>query len=468
MRGIISAAGYVPFRRLDRSEIAKTFGSGGGKGTRAVASYDEDTTTMAVEAARLARRAAPDATLGTLWFSTANPAYLDKNNASAIHAALRLDTSVSALDFGGALRSGVGALRAALDGNGCVLAISSDMRDGLATSADEAQGGDGAAALVIGSDGDGAVIAEYLGSGSATEEFIERWRAPGSRRSRAWEERFGEVKYAPLAEQAWNGALKAAELNPDQVDKLIVTGMHARAVRGIAGRLGASKAATADDLAATVGNTGTAQAALLLTHAIETAEPGQVIALVVLADGVDVLLFRTTDALSSYRPVRAVGTQVANGGALPYGKFLSWRGSVTLEPPRRPEPDRISASVSGRSEEWKYSFVGSRDHETNELHLPPARISRVGDAVDDMVPAPMSEVEGTIALFTIDRIAFSLSPPITFAVVDFDGGGRHPVELTDVDADTLKIGDRVEMTFRKLFTADDIHNYFWKARPVRG
>ena len=44
---------------------------------------------------------------------------------------------------------------------------------------------------------------------------------------------------------------------------------------------------------------------------------------------------------------------------------------------------------------------------------------------------------------------------------------RHPVELVDVDVDTLQIGDRVEMTFRKLFTADDIHNYFWKARPVR-
>jgi hydroxymethylglutaryl-CoA synthase len=26
---------------------------------------------------------------------------------------------------------------------------------------------------------------------------------------------------------------------------------------------------------------------------------------------------------------------------------------------------------------------------------------------------------------------------------------------------------RVEMTFRRLFTADAIHNYFWKARPVR-
>ena len=78
MRGIISAAGYVPFRRLDRADIAKTFGSGGGKGTRSVASYDEDTTTMAVEAARLARRSAPEGTpIGTVWFSTANPAYLD-------------------------------------------------------------------------------------------------------------------------------------------------------------------------------------------------------------------------------------------------------------------------------------------------------------------------------------------------------------------------------------------------------
>ena len=54
MRGVISAAGYVPYRRLDRSEIAAFFGSGGGTGTRAVASYDEDTTTMGQAAADLA------------------------------------------------------------------------------------------------------------------------------------------------------------------------------------------------------------------------------------------------------------------------------------------------------------------------------------------------------------------------------------------------------------------------------
>jgi uncharacterized OB-fold protein len=55
-----------------------------------------------------------------------------------------------------------------------------------------------------------------------------------------------------------------------------------------------------------------------------------------------------------------------------------------------------------------------------------------------------------------------------FAVVDFDGGGRMPVELTDVDPAEVAVGGRVAMTFRRLHTADGIHNYFWKARPVRG
>ena len=113
MRGIISFGGYVPYRRLDRSAIATVMGKGGGRGTRSVASYDEDTTTMGVEAARLALRPI-DADPRALWFATADPAYLEKTNATAIHAALRLDSSAGALDFGGAVRSGIGALRTAL------------------------------------------------------------------------------------------------------------------------------------------------------------------------------------------------------------------------------------------------------------------------------------------------------------------------------------------------------------------
>ena len=52
-------------------------------------------------------------------------------------------------------------------------------------------------------------------------------------------------------------------------------------------------------------------------------------------------------------------------------------------------------------------------------------------------------------------------------MLDFDKGGRFSCQLNDVDPDSVKIGDRVEMTFRRLHTADGIHNYFWKARPLR-
>ena len=465
-RGIISVGGYVPFRRLERAEIAATFGSGGGKGARAVASYDQDTTTLGVEAARLAVRSAATPTVDSLYFATADPAYLDKTNATAIHAALRLDRNGVALDVGGAVRSGIGALRIALDGVGTALVVSADIRTGLPTSPDESAGGDAGAAVLVGDASTGPVIAEYLGAGAATDEFLDRWRTPGDRRSKVWEERYGETKYVPLGQQAWESALKASSLEAAAVDRVIVAGTHGRAVNAFTKKLGVDVGKIVGNLAATVGNPGTAQAGLLFATTLESATPGEVIALASLADGADVLLFRVTDAITAYRAARSVVDQIGTGGHLPYGKFLSWRGMVTVEPPRRPEPARVSASAAGRSEEWKFGFVGSRDRSTGSLHLPPARVAAGGN-LDDMEPAPMADVAGTIVTFTIDKLAYSPSPPIVFAVVDFDGGGRFPVEMTDVDAADVRIGDRVEMTFRRLFTADGIHDYFWKARPVR-
>ena len=470
MRGIVSAAGYVPYRRLQRSAVAQVFGSGGGKGTRAVASHDEDTTTMGVEAARLALRSAPAVTPDGVWFATATPAYLDKTNASAIHAALRLPAEVPAFDFGGALRSGAGALVSALraDGSGTTLVVVADLRDGLPTSADESAGGDGAAALVVGDDGPGhPVIAEYLGGASVTDEFLDRWRTVGDRRSKTWEERFGETRYVPLGEQAWAAGLKAAGVVAEDIDKVVVTGMHSRSAKALARKLGVDADRLVDDLSTRVGQTGSAHAGLMVTAMLEQSVPGQRLAVVALADGADVMVFRTTPAVADWSPSESIADQIAAGADLAYGKFLTWRGMVTPEPPRRPEPQRVSSSAAWRNEDWKYGFVGSKDRTSESVHLPPSRISMKGGAVDDMEPIGRADAVATIATYTVDRMAYSPSPPTVFAVLDFDGGGRFPVELTDVDPDRVEIGDRVTMTFRKLFTADGIHDYFWKAKPVR-
>ncbi len=449
----MSAATYVPHRRLDRGAIAPVAGGGGGKGTRAVAGYDEDTTTMGVEAGRRALMPAGPAP-HTLWFSTVAPAYADKTNATAIHAALRLGADVGAFDANGSVRSAMGVLHAALSGRGAHLVVAADLRSGLAGGPDEATFGDGAAALVIGDDGDGPVLAEIIGGGWATAEFLDRWRSPGATRSKVWEERFGETRYVPLGQAAWDDALKSAGLVADQIDHVAVAGTHGRANAALAKKLKVGERLVHDHAGA-VGNLGAAQPGFLLTAALEAATPGQVIALVVLADGAHVLLFRTTDALAGWSPSRTVADQAAGGAPLDYGTYLRWRALLPVEPPRRPEPARPSASASGRSADWKFGFVGSADA-AGEVHLPP----QPGDAA----VVPMADTAGTIVTFTIDRLAYSPSPPIVFAVVDFDGGGRLPVELTDVDVDQVRVGVRVELTFRRLFTADDIHNYFWKAR----
>ncbi|HXY93578.1 MAG TPA: OB-fold domain-containing protein [Acidimicrobiia bacterium] len=464
MRGILSWSAYLPYRRLDRSEIAPVAGQGGGKGTRTVAGYDEDSTTMAVEAARLAL-CTTGVTPALVLFGTTTPAYADKTNATAIHAALRLPPSTAAFDAGLSPRSALGALLLALGGDAPAIVASADERTGFAGSTEEAMQGDAGAAFVVGSETDGTVVAEFLGSASVTDEYIERWRAPGELRTKVWDERFSEVASLPLAVDGWNRALANAGLTAGDVARAAVAAPVQRVARAIGGKLDGVQ--VIDDLSSSVGIAGAAHPGLLLVALLEQAEPGQVLALVSAADGADVLLFRATEAIAAYRPARSLSTQLTAGGPVSYGKFLAWKGVLPVEPPRRAEPQRVSATAAARNETWKFGFVGSLERDTGVVHAPPSRVSRDGTHTDEMEPAPLSDKQATIATYTVDRLAYSPSPPIVFAVVDFDGGGRLPVELTDVDEAEVTIGMRVEMTFRRLFAADGIVNYFWKGKLVR-
>jgi uncharacterized OB-fold protein len=274
--------------------------------------------------------------------------------------------------------------------------------------------------------------------------------------------------YVPLAEAALTGALKQAGVTAAEIDHLVVAGSHGRAVKRAATAAGTRKGSVGDDLTATIGNTGTAQAGLLLADALDRANADQLIAVVSLADGADAVIWRTTSALASPRAGAGVAGQVAGGGRIAYATFLTWRGFLDREPPRRPDPARPAAPPSFRHEGWKFAFTGSRCQACGTRHLPPQRVCVRCQAVDRMSPERMADVPATISTYTVDRLAFSLSPPVVAAVIDFEGGGRFQCELTDVDPAAVKIGDRVEMTFRRLFTADGVHNYFWKARPLRG
>lgn len=465
MSGILGYATYLPYYRLKRGAIAATLGGPPAKGTRRVASYDEDSTSMAVAAAR--RLPAPLlGDLAALDFATTTPAYLDKTNATAIHAALGLPAGVGAYDMGGAVRSAVGVLVSALAATRSTLVVTADIRTGLPGSEDEREGGDGAAAFVVGPGSEAhPVLAECVATASATGEFLERWRVPGEAFSRRWEDRFGVHAFLPHVGRAVAAALAGAGLAPDAVDHLIITGTHPRAVAAFARMSRAKPEVLVNDLAATVGNTGAAHPGVLLASALDAARPGAVIALVVLADGADVAVFRTTEALAEHRSAPAVAEQAAAGREVAYPDFLTWRGMLTRQGPRRPDPAQPAAPPALRSEAWKFGFTASRCR-CGIRHLPPQRVCAGCGATDQMTPERLADVPGTIATFTVDRLAYSPSPPVVAAVVDFDGGGRYRCELTDVDPAAVAIGSRVEMTFRRLFAAGGVHNYFWKARLI--
>jgi uncharacterized OB-fold protein len=128
---------------------------------------------------------------------------------------------------------------------------------------------------------------------------------------------------------------------------------------------------------------------------------------------------------------------------------------------------RPEAPPAARAASWKYAFVGSRCRECARVHVPPQRVCGGCGAVDRMDAETMSHKLGTVTTYTVDRLAFSLSPPVVTAAVDFDGGGRFSCELTDCRPDEVEVGTRVELTFRRMYSAQGVHNYFWKARPIR-
>jgi len=328
MAGLIAYGAHVPYHRLARADVAAALGTAPGRGTRAVAGYDEDTTSMAVEAARTAlARDGLRARIGQLFLATAAPAYLDKTNATAVHAALRLDEHVLAADMAGSVRSGLGALVTAARSPIPTLAVLSDLRTGLPGGGEEVLGGDGAAAFVFGGHRNGApVIAELLAHDTVSDELLDRWRLLGAPASRVWEERFAEEIYVSLADKALSAALDQAGLDRGAVDHLVVSGLHARACATVRRSAGTRPEAVVPDLTDAIGNAGTAQPGLLLADVLDRAAPGEVIA----------------DPLDHERPVPE---RAQPGDVLPRRR-------------RRPHPLAVGGEEPGRALEVRHGQAG--------------------------------------------------------------------------------------------------------------
>src|SRR4029079_5682110 len=142
--GITRYAAYVPGFVLAGTSFGAAAEVNGARQLRTVANHDEDSVTLAVEAACHVLVGEDDPAM--LVFATSEPPYLDKSSAATVHAALGMPAAGRAIDVHG-LRGGASALEIALRGGG--LAVLSDLRTMPPGAPDELGHGDGAVAFLV-------------------------------------------------------------------------------------------------------------------------------------------------------------------------------------------------------------------------------------------------------------------------------------------------------------------------------
>jgi 3-hydroxy-3-methylglutaryl CoA synthase len=144
----VSAVGcYLPLVRLDRKAAASALrwtGLGGPRsGRRAVAGWDEDALTLAVEAARAAGGIADQ-----VIFASTSAYFTERSQAGLLVEALALPEGTQAFDVANSRRCGVSALLQALRSDRRRLVVAGERRPTKAGSAAQLSFGDGAAAAV--------------------------------------------------------------------------------------------------------------------------------------------------------------------------------------------------------------------------------------------------------------------------------------------------------------------------------
>jgi 3-hydroxy-3-methylglutaryl CoA synthase len=470
--GIVSYGAYVPIYRLSREEIARVWGGGFRRGEKAVANCDEDSITMAIEAATDCLKGVESDTVDGLYFASTTPPYREKQSASIVAAALDLRRDVSTADFCNSLGAGASALKAALDAVNAgsarrLLVVASDCRLPPPNSAFEAILGDGAAALLVGKDNVIATIEDWY---TITSDFLDIWRMErGDSYIRAWEDRFIiEKGYMAHLREAVTNLLKRNQLTPREITKAAFYGPDARSHATMARALGLDKEQVQEPMFDVLGNTGSPFFMMILVATLEKAKAGDRILSASYGDGADALLLRVTEQIEQAKDRRGIERHLASKMMLPdYGTYLRFRDLMEWEAKPFPPPES-SDNVFYREERALIRGYGHKCQVCGHVQFPPQRICMWCQAKDQFQLVRIVDKRGKLFTFSLDeRAVFALDLPNVLVIVDLEGGGRVYNQATDRDPKKLEVGMDMEFTFRKFHDASGFHNYSWKCRPVR-
>lgn len=457
---VLGVGAATPSLRLAAAEVGAAWGRKG-RGQVAVCAPDEDTLTLAWQAAMRALDAAgiAAAEVDGLYWGTSRPPFAEGPSFAFLASALGCGPTVSGGLNSGSAHAGMEALGAGVDAVGAgtvriAVVITSDaVRPGPGTGF-EARCGAGAAALVVSADGAGtATIGTRV---SRTRPFLDRYRGDGEIDNRdLYDGRlFREEIFLPVVSDvvealgAANSDVRAWSL-PDPDGRLGAT---------VAKRAGASLVPSAD-VYTSAGDTGAAAALFGAALAFDT--PGTV-AIVGTGGG------RTTGVLveveSAVPGAEHIVDALGAGRDASYTEVLRARGQLTPVGETIPMGVPPESAMFVRGADEMLGLLGGRCVDCGTISTPPSIHPHcINCGGPKLEPVALART-GVIHTFVVNQtMPAPFVAPLPIAVLDMEDGARLMLQAIG-DGTDVEIGRTVDLVLRKYAHERGVPVYGFKAR----
>ncbi|MEM4310957.1 MAG: hydroxymethylglutaryl-CoA synthase [Nitrososphaerales archaeon] len=336
--GIKGYGAYIPRYRLPTKDISRIWKGSGREVNeeKSIAGIDEDSCTMAVEAARRALVMAKVDNLGAIFVGTESKPYAVKPTSTIVAEALG-KRRVLASDFEFACKAGTEAMQCiiGLVGSGMIengLAIASDTAQGRPNDELEYTASSGAVAYVISELSDCIAEIEYtLSYVTDTGDF---WRRQGQEYPRHLGRFTGEPAYLHHTLKATGLILEETNSKPSDFDYVVFHQPNPKFPLEAGKRLGFKESQMLKGLLnPLIGNTYAASALLGLARVLDDAKPDERILLVSFGSGAgsDAIILRVLNGIDEKRKGHLrIEEMIKERIEVDYSLYAKFRGKLKV------------------------------------------------------------------------------------------------------------------------------------------
>jgi hydroxymethylglutaryl-CoA synthase len=343
--GIVSYGAYIPRYRIKTEEISKVWGDEPGSiidglmiYEKSVPDLDEDTITIAVEAARhaITRAGVNPERIGAVFTGSESHPYAVKPTSTVVAEAIGATPNLTAADFEFACKAGTAAVQACmgLAESGIIdlgMAIGSDVSQGAPGDALEYSAAAGGVAIIIGRE---RLIAKIESTYSFTTDTPDFWRREGMPYPEHGGRFTGEPGYFKHVTAAASGLMQRLGTKPSDYNYAIFHQPNGKFPMKVAKMLGFSGEQIKPGLVVPrLGNTYSGSCMMGLAATLDIAKPGDRIFMTAFGSGAgsDAFSFVVTDEIDRIRNgAPSVEKLLSRPLYIDYATYAKHKGKIKL------------------------------------------------------------------------------------------------------------------------------------------